>query len=175
MKRTTKITFCGMMSALATALMLFSHFPYLTYAIPAVAGLFIMLLVIETDCRWAFLGYLVSSVLVFLFAELESKLMYVGLFGYYPIIKALIERIRKPVFEWTIKLLCFFAAVSVVYFVLAKPLGVDIEDFGILGNYGAVILLIFGAFVFVLYDIAVSRMAMMYIRVLQSRLRKILK
>ena len=101
--------------------------------------------------------------------------MYVGLFGYYPIIKALIERIRKPVFEWAIKLLCFFAAVLAVYFVLAKPLGVDVEDFGVLGNYGAVILLIFGAFVFVLYDIAVSRMAMMYIRVLQSRLRKILK
>ena len=40
-----------MMAALATAFMLLSYFPYLTYAIPAVAGLFVMVTVIETNYK----------------------------------------------------------------------------------------------------------------------------
>ena len=82
--------------------MLLSYFPYLTYAIPAVAGLFIMAVVIELDVKWAFLSYTSSAVLVFLFAEMESKLMYVFFLGYYPIVKALLERMRKPLIEWII-------------------------------------------------------------------------
>ena len=39
MKNTSKITFSAIMSALAVVIMLISYFPYLTYAIPAIAGL----------------------------------------------------------------------------------------------------------------------------------------
>ncbi len=164
-----------MMAALATAFMLLSYFPYLTYAIPAIAGLFIMILVIETDYKWAFTAYLASAVLVFLLAEPESKLMYIGLFGYYPIIKALVEKLRRPIIEWIIKLSCFISSVSLIYYVIAGIFGISLEDINSYGKYGIGILLILGIIVFILYDIAISRMAMMYIRVLQGRVRKILK
>ena len=91
------------MSALAVVFMLLSYFPYLTYAIPAVAGLFIMATVIEINLKWAFLSYLTSAVLVFLFAEFESRLLYIFFLGYYPILKAIIEKIKKPVIEWILK------------------------------------------------------------------------
>ena len=48
--------------------MLLSYFPYLTYAVPAVAGLFIMAAVIEAGYKWALGAYAAASVLVFLFA-----------------------------------------------------------------------------------------------------------
>lgn len=175
MKKTAKITFCAMMAALATSFMLLSYFPYLTYAIPAIAGLFIMVLVIEIDCKWAFAGYLASAFLVFLFAEPESKLMYICLFGYYPILKAGIEKMGKPIIEWILKLAVFTVAVAAVYYVLAGVFGISLNDMGDFGKYGIVFLLIFGAAVFVFYDIAVSRMASMYMRVLHRKLRKMFK
>ena len=82
--------------------MLLSYFPYFTYAVPAITGLLTMMLVIEINVKWAFVAYIAASVLIFIFAEPESKLMYICLFGYYPIVKSLIERINKPVIEWVL-------------------------------------------------------------------------
>lgn len=175
MKNSTKITLSAMMAALATVFMLLSYFPYLTYAIPAVAGLFIMVIVIEIDFKWAFLSYLTSAALVFLFAEPESKLMYICLFGYYPIIKGLVEKINKPVFEWTLKLICFFVAVVLAYFVFASLFGINLDDLGDFGKYSVLILLLFGTVAFVFYDIAVSKMSFVYFNRLHGRIRRIFK
>lgn len=160
---------------MATVIMLVSYFPYLTYAVPAMAGLFIMAVVIELGKKWSLLSYLASAVLVFLMAEPEAKLMYIGFLGYYPILKAAIESIRKPIVEWIIKLLFFNIAVIIIYMVFAKLFGISFEDFGALGEYGAVITLVIGNGVFVVYDIAVSRMAMFYNFVIRPKIKKFIK
>lgn len=175
MKRNNRITFCAMMAALATAVMLTSYFPYLTYAIPAMAGLFIMAAVIEIGKKWALMSFFASAVLVFLIAEPEAKLMYIGFLGYYPILKALIEGIRKPVIEWILKIISFNVAVIIIYFVFAGVFGISFDDFGALGKYGAVITLGVGNIVFVVYDIAVARMAMFYNFVIRPKIKKFLK
>lgn len=164
-----------MMAALASAFMLLSYFPYLTYTIPAVAGLFIMIIVIEIDCKWAIGGYIASAFLVFLLAETESKLMFIGFLGFYPILKALVERIGKTVIEWVIKIICFNISIGIIYLILSKIVGFSAEDFGTLGKYGVWVLLAFGNIVFVLYDIAVSRMAMFYVGMIRPKLRKIIR
>ena len=164
-----------MMAALASAFMLLSYFPYLTYAIPAIAGMFIMVVVIEIDCKWAFGSYLASAFLVFLFAETESKLMFIGLLGYYPIIKALIERVKRPILEWLIKIVVFNLSLAVIYFALSALIGINGEDLGIFGKYGVIILLILGNVAFVLYDIAVSRMSVVYWNVFHHKIRKFIK
>ena len=163
------------MSALAVTFMLLSYFPYLTYAIPAFAGLCIMAVVIEINLKWAFLSYLTSAVLVLLSAEPESRLIYVFFLGYYPILKAIIEKIKHPVPEWILKIISFNCAVLFVYLIFAKPMGIDFSDFGALGKYGALIVLGLGNLAFVLYDIAVSKMAMVYIWTISPKLKKILK
>lgn len=175
MKNSTKITFSAIMAAMATAFMLLSYFPYLTYAIPAISGLFIMVIVIEINRKWALMAYLASAILVFLMAEPESKLMYIGFLGYYPILKALIDGFRKPIIEWVIKIAVFNIAVILIYFIFSSIFSLSFEDFGVLGKYGALILLIIGNAVFVLYDIAVSRMAMLYMGMLHSRIAKFIK
>ncbi len=164
-----------MMAALAVAVMLTSYFPYLTYTIPAVAGLFIMAAVIEVGKKWAFLSFAVSAVIVFMVAEPEAKLMYIGFLGYYPILKALIERIRKPVIEWVLKMISFNVAVIIIYACFASLFGISFEDFGALGKYGAIITLGIGNIVFVVYDIAVARMAMFYNFVIRPKFKRFLK
>lgn len=174
MKRNLKITLCGIVAALSVVFMLLSYFPYLTYAVPAATGLLIMMIVIEIDTKWAFCTYLASAVIIFLIAEPESKLMYVCLFGYYPIVKALAEKIRKPILEWIIKLLVFNVAIIAVYLLLAGVFNISIEDLGALGKYGAYLLLIFGNAVFIVYDIAVSRMATVYFVRIHPKIGKFL-
>lgn len=175
LKQTTKITVSAMMAALATAFMLLSYFPYLFYAIPAIAGLFIMVVLIEVDFRWALMSYIVSAILVFMFAEPESRFLYVFFFGYYPIVKALLEKLNKPVIEWVVKVIVFNAAVLSVYLIFAKFFDFSIDDFGELGKYGAFILLFLGNVVFVLYDITISRTAMVYMKILHPKIKKLLR
>lgn len=175
LKQNTKIALCSVTAALAVAVMLASYFPYLTYAVPALAGLFIMMPLIEINTRWAFSAYAVSAVLTIIFAEPESAVMYLCFFGYYPIIKALIEHLHKTVVEWIIKIAVFNIAVISGYALLTFVMGISVEDIGELGKYGAYILLGFGNIVFVLYDIAISRMSVLYMIRLHPHIKKLLK
>ena len=95
MKNTKKITLCSMTAALSVVVMLTSYFPYLTYAIPAVAGLFMMVTLIECGVSWGFAGYLSSAVIIFIVGEPEATVLYIMLFGYYPVLKSIIEKIRQ--------------------------------------------------------------------------------
>lgn len=174
MKQTVKITFCGIIAALSAVFMLLSYFPYLTYAVPAVTGLLIMAVVIEAGYKWAFGAYIAAAVLVFLFAEPEGKLLYICFFGYYPILKAVFDKRKSRVAEWLLKLAVFNLAIIAVYYVLAGLFGVSTAEFGEFGKYSEYIFLLLGNIVFVFYDIAVSRMAAVYMNILHPRVRKIL-
>lgn len=176
MKNTKKITLCGMVAAISVVIMLTSYFPYLTYAIPAVAGLFMMVPLIECGVAWSFGAYISSAVIILLVGEMESKILYVMLLGYYPIVKSLIERINKQAIEWVLKLICFNIAAVSFYFIASSALfGVSFDDFGEWGKYGAWAFLGVCNVVFVIYDIGVSRIAGYYMMTLHNKVKKIIK
>lgn len=175
MKNTARITLCAMMAALASLFMLTSYFPYLTYAIPAVAGLFIMITVIETNTKWATVAYVASAVIVAIIAEPEAKMLYVLFFGYYPVLKAVFEKLKSRVLEYILKFAVFNVAVIFAYSVVAVLIGVDLSDMGDFGKYSSAILLALANVVFAFYDLAVTRMAQFYMIRLHPQLSKILK
>ncbi len=163
------------MAALSVVVMFTSYFPYLTYAIPALAGLFMMIPLIECGASWAVGTYVASAMIVFITGEMESKILYVIFLGYYPILKSLIERIKKQVIEWILKLLCFNAAAIAFYYVSTVLFSISFDDFGEWGRYGAVLFLALCNAVFVLYDIGVSRVAAYYVFTFHDKIRKIIK
>ncbi len=175
MKNTGKVAFCAMMAALASAIMLVSFFPYLTYAVPAIAGLFVMVAVIETDIKWAFVTYIVSSLIVFLMAEPEAKMLYILFFGYYPILKSVFERPKSRVLEYIMKFALFNAAILLNYLLLAPILGFAVEEFGEFGKYSAIVLLVGANVVFPIYDHAVSQMAQFYMLRVHPSVKRIFK
>ena len=164
-----------MLAALAALFMLTSYFPYLTYAIPALAGLFIMIAVIEIDIKWAALAYASSAIITALVAEPEAKMLYVLFFGYYPIVKAVFEKLKSRVIEYILKFVVFNAATVFSYGVVATLIGVDLSDMGDFGKYSAIILLVAANVVFVIYDLAVTKMAVFYIIRLHPQISKIFK
>lgn len=175
MKNTKKITLCGLVAALATVIMLTSYFPYLTYAIPALAGLFVMVPMIECGTIWAFGTYVASSAIIFITGETEAKLLYVMFLGYYPILKSLIEKINKQFVEWVLKLIFFNIAATAFYYVSTVLFAVSFDDFGEWGKYGALIFLALCNVVFVIYDIGLSRVATRYIYSLHGKIKSIFK
>ena len=164
-----------MMIALASLFMLTSYFPYLTYSIPALAGLFIMVLVIETDKKWALISYFASAVIIFFLAEPEAKLLYIAFFGYYPIIKAIFETMKSRALEYILKFLVFNLAVVLSYTVFAELLGVTYSEMNEFGKNTVWVLLALANIVFPIYDIALSRVATFYMVKIHSKVSKILK
>lgn len=173
MKNAKKITLSAIMAALAVVIMLISYFPYLTYAVPAVAGLCVMVIVIEINRKWALLSYFAAAFLTFLLAEFESMIMFVCFFGFYPILKSIIEKLRKPVIEWVLKLFVFNTVVVSVYFAFSHL--ISFADMGAFADYAEIILLVLGNIVFVFYDVAVSRVSWLYFDKFHHRIAKFLK
>lgn len=174
MKLGAKVAISGVISALAVVIMLFSFFPTLEIGIPALAGLLMVILVVEMDWKWGFMGYLTVSFIAFLLApSLESRLLFICFFGYYPVIKALIERIRLKLLMWLIKFACFnMAAVFVYWLLLTVTTAVDRDSFTVFGVYLPGVILLLGNIVFLVYDFALIRIISTYIHIWQPRLHR---
>lgn len=180
MKRTARIAWSGLMGALSVACLLLTVFPFATYALPALASVFLMPVVIECGSRWATALYTAEALLALLLTpDIEAKLLFVAFFGYYPIIKSLAERTPIRSLEWVAKLLVFNGAVIVAYAVLFA-LGFSLDVFRIDGVtlplWGfLLIFLLAGNVVFVLYDVALTRLLPLYFSRFQPLFRRLFR
>lgn len=180
MKRNIKskrVAFGGMITALSVCLMMLTGvISVLVYSTPIIVGLFLMLMVIEMGKKWAFAVYVAVSVLSVLFvAEKESAIIYVAFFGYYPILKPILESIKIRPVEWILKFLIFNVSIVLAYFVLIKFFGVDISSENMAFEFVVTILLVLGNILFFLYDIVFTRLVTVYIKIWSKLVRKFLK
>lgn len=175
MKKTLKITFCGIIAAFSVVIMLLAYFPYFTYAVPAIAGTLTVMVFIEIGAKWSVAVYIVTSLLCLILAEPEAKLMYILFFGYYPIIKVYIERIRIKILQIIVKLSVFNVSVLSVYLLFANIVGISTAEFTKYGIYGLIGLLVLANFTFVLYDLMIVRLTNMYLIKFHNRISKTLK
>ncbi|MCI8497070.1 MAG: hypothetical protein HFE85_02305 [Clostridiales bacterium] len=174
MKHSAKVALGGMIAALSVALMFLSSlFPFATYAIPAIAGMLLMVVCAQIGYRWAALIYAAVSVLSFLLvADREAALFYVLFFGYYPILKGLLEKQNWRVLEWILKFAVFNAGVIAAYFLSIYVLDIPDDTIELFGPAGPWILLGAGNLVFILYDIALTQMFSRYLYFLHPKLQK---
>lgn len=178
MKRTSRIALGGVFSAVAVLLLLLTIFPFATYALPPLAGAFLIPLVIECGKKWALCAYAaVSLVALLIVPDMEAKTLFIAFFGYYPIVKATLESIKRPVWEWPLKLLIFNAAAVGGYAALSW-IGFPLDDFRIEGIalplYGFLLLfLLAGNVIFVIYDIGLTRFLPLYFSRFQPIIRRL--
>ena len=168
MRKSIKIAFCGIVSAVISVIMIASLFPDVTFAVPAIAGLFLIPVFAEVGAGYAAVCFITSSAVSFFISNKTSWLLFTVIFGYYPILKPFIERIKIPFLKWVLKLLIFNAAAAVCYFAQKFAIGAKLTGFWLLGA------LILSNITFVLYDIAVSRIAALYYLKLHKRISSIL-
>lgn len=177
-RNSSKTALGGIVAALSVTMMfLTAVIPVLTYALPAAAGVLLVIVVIEIDKKWAFGVYAATGILSLLvLPDKEAAMMYVFFFGHYPIVKALLEvHLHKRIPLWIFKFLIFNASVVAAYLIIIYVFQLPMDDMEEFGKWGVWILLGMGNVVFLIYDIALSRLVTLYLLRWQKAFRKILK
>ena len=168
----------GIASALCLLLMLLTIIPIATYTMPALAGMVLIVVVIENGYSTAAMVYAAVSFLsLFICPDKEAAVLFVGFFGYYPILKGKLEKIRSRALEYAAKFLVFNIAVIASYLVIIYLFGLQgvLEDVGPLGQYSVLALLALGNVVFWIYDVALSRIITAYREVLRKKIFRRIK
>lgn len=175
---TSKTALGGIIAALSVVTMFMTAvIPTLTYALPAVAGVLLVVMVVDIGKKWAFGVYAaVSALSLLILPDKEAAVMYVFFFGHYPIVKAILEGTRlHGVVLWLIKLLVFNACVVAAYLVILYVFQLPFDELEEYGKWAVAGLLGLGNVVFVIYDVAVSRLVALYLLKWRKHLRKLLK
>ena len=181
MSQSAKTAIGGMITALSVVILMPTALDLFVYALPALAGMLTMFSVVELDKKWSTGVYTaVSLISLLLVPNKEAAVLYVAFFGYYPILKAILESKLPKAPEYIVKFLVFNISVIAAYAVLIKILGMPFdelmgltEDSGLLTKYAAPVMLILGNIVFITYDIALTRIVTAYLRVWQKKFRKL--
>ncbi len=181
MSQSGKTAMGGMITALSVVVLMPTALEVFVYALPAFAGMLIMFSVVELDKKWAFGIYTAVSVLsLMLVPNKEAAVLYAAFFGYYPILKAILESRLPKIPEYIVKFAVFNAAMVASYAVLIKVLGMPFDELmgiegetGFLARYMLPIMLGMGNVAFILFDVATTRIITVYLRVWQKRFRRL--
>ena len=178
MKKTSyKVALGGVLSAVALFIMFTTGLaPFLTYVAPMFAGMLSIMMMVEVSYGWAFLTYAAVSVLCILVTpDREAAFLFIFFFGYYPIVKGLIEKMKLSVVRWIVKFAVFNVSTISCYFIIINFFGME-EVFDSLNELGKYSLLIFWAaanFTFVIYDLFLNSAAVVYTKWFRTKfLRK---
>lgn len=166
MNHSLRLAFCSVTVAVSVMLMFLSGIiPIGTYAIPAIAGVPLIAVMIEIGAGWAWPAYAAVSVLsLFLAGDKESVLWYILFFGCYPIVKASIEKNRKKAVAYVLKFTFFNAAAVAEFYLAMWFLRVPASSYTFFGIQMPGLFLLAGNFVFALYDFALSLLIFRYYR-----------
>lgn len=166
---------CGILCGLSVVIIAMSGvFPSLSYVIPMVAGALLIVPSIEFGTGTALTAYAaVSALALLLLPEKEAPLMYVFIFGLYPVIKKYFELLPARWLEYVTKFAYFNAAAAAAVSIATFVLGIPLDD-GSLGRWMIPALLALGNVAFLVYDYSLTLVVTLYVRRFQAALRKAL-
>ncbi len=173
--KTFKLAFCGIITALSVSLMFAALIPSMTYVFPALSGIVLWVISVQINAKWALLSFAAASLLSFMIVpELEANLFFVFFFGYYPILRPVLEKIKPKILAFLAKFAVFNAAVISVYFLMCLLFSADkmLEGMEEFGEYALLVLWVTGCAAFVLYDICLRYIANIYEKFFKQRLSK---
>ena len=114
MKFTYKVALSGMIMALCVICMMATAIiPIGSFALPAIAGSFLVILSLEFGRKWALLVYLGAAIIsTFVSPDHTATFTFIFLLGHYPITKGLIEEKCGKLLGWIVKILCLNTAIA---------------------------------------------------------------
>ena len=175
--KSARLALLGISSALAVVILLFTLIPTANIALAALAALTAIPLVIELGKKAAMLHYVAVAILSLLVVpDPEGKGLYIAFFGYYTVLKAVIEERRWPRWaEWGVKLAVFNAATVTAYWVMLTFVGLPPDSFTIAGVSLPWVFLLAGNGVFLLYDRAMTGLIRQYLHRWRQPLRRLFR
>ena len=183
---TRRVATCGVFCALAVVMLgLGAIITVLDMTASAVAALVLLPILLCYGRKYAWLAYAVTAVLgVLLMPQSLASWMYAGLAGFYPMIKMKLDRLPR-LLGWLVKLALLTAVLmlylSAFYFIMLGGEGSFAEAF--LKGFGeadgtpimAYAAVGLSVFTFVLFDMLIDRVLVLYYVRWQKRVEKWLK
>ena len=140
-------------------LYLASYFPSGKMGMAAAAGLFPAAAVASCGFGAGFLCYAGTAILgMLLVSDKAVALLYLLFFGLYPMMKGFIERINRLIPELILKLLIFNLYAVLLFRVFGSLFAAVVPG----GDFPAIVLLLIGNVVFLLYDYGFSKVITFY-------------
>lgn len=157
---TKKLTRAAILAALAATLVCAGAWaPRGALALAAMASLMGAATLIECGPGWAIGQFFVTAALGLLLAPDKTPALWYALaLGPWPVIRHFIERLRGRVLRWALKLAVFLACMACLYFLFSAAFA------GATPQLPWYVLLPGLCAVFILYDIAFSRLTGLYLR-----------
>lgn len=115
----------------------------------------------------------VSLISLLFMPDKECAMTYIAFFGYYPIIKDSVDKIKSKILLWITRLLIFNVAIVSSQLVCIYVFGIPFDD--IFGAWGVVILLACANLIFVLYEKMICTVTILYIKKYKNKIDRLLK
>ena len=173
--RTRRLAVGGMMTALATAILLMGGvIPAATFVGPATAGLLLIPVLIEGGRRMALGAWVaISALSLMLCADKEAALLFAFL-GWYPVAKWPLEAKLPGWGSLPVKLMlwnaCAGAMAALIFFVLRMDQ--VIAEYREMGRVMLVAFILMANVTLVLYDRLLNTLAILYLKKLRPKLFK---
>lgn len=178
MRESSKTALGGIVAALSTVIMLITYIsPVLAYTAPCMAGLLLLLIVIEINYGWAIGTYLaISALSVFFIADKEAAVFFFFFFGYYPILGYFLnQKIHNRGVLALIKFSVFNLAVIGAAVVSAYVFSIDYSEFSKGALYLILSFFLPMNFLFVSYDFLLKKLIIFYKVRIQKKFRKLFR
>ena len=176
MNNSGKVALCGIITALCLIMMILTEFISIgTYALPMLAGMLLLITAKELEPKWSWMVFAAASILsIFFVVDKEAVFFFVLFFGYYPVLKTQIERLKLALVQYILKFCTFNAAMVAFFYSSIFVLKIPKASFVVFGQYLPGILLIIANLVFILYDKVLARTTAIYVCRWRRKVRKIL-
>lgn len=167
--KTKTITVCAMLAALSVVVLYLGSFiDVLDASMAVIASVMSVIAVIEFGRSASWSIYAVTSVLsLVLLPNKSPAVMYAAFFGFYPILKEVFER-RSKLVSWILKEITFNVALVISFLIIRFVIFIGTPSIPFMMYVFGLILL---EAIFVLYDVAMTRLISLYIFNLRKRLR----
>lgn len=148
-------------------------FPLLYLTLPMIAGVLLLIVVLEVSIEWAWVTYTAVSLLsLFVTYDKEAALIFILFFGSFPLIRHYLNRISSKSVRLILKLILFNGCMILYFYLNTYLFGMQelLEEFQKYGRYtGRITLLLLNPF-FLMYDTSLDGLCEIYLRVLKPRI-----
>jgi len=172
-QQSSKIAFCGLMVALSVSLMLSGGLiPVATYCVPMFCGILLLPILMEFGKKTAWTAFTATTLITLLMDTDKEAAFFYLFFGYYPLLKWDIERIKSKRLRLSCKLLVFNASVALMYAFLAFMLNMQalIEEFSQMGSVVLILFILIFNLCMLLYDRLLFPLVLLYVNRIQPKL-----
>lgn len=169
-----KVALGGIISALClVSMFLTGVIPILSLALPMIAGTLMMIIKVEVSTGWSFLTYIAVSMLsLFVTFDKESSVMFIFLFGLYPILKTFFDKVKLKLVRVLSKLIYYNVSVTIAFQITFKLFGMEelADQMNQYFPHGMLVLLIATNPIFLMYDYVLNNLIDIYYKKLKPKI-----